>query len=500
MNIIEVQKENEVYFKINADIDQLLELKEYLSCYAPNYKFHPKFRARIWNGKISFFGIKDKLLPIGLLSEFKSFLNRFDYRAQFNFNKEYLYNEISKNQVKDFCDKLTCTTDYTLRDYQYETVWRCLKNKRGVIESATGSGKSLSIYCSIRYLLKNNKQVLLVVPNISLVEQMYSDFKDYGWMDIDDYAVRLYSNKIKNFDNTKPVLITTWQSIFRKSENFFERFGGIIVDEVQHLKSVSIQTIAKKCKNADYRLGFTGTLPMEKADRYNIHGFLGQKLFDLKASTLIDKGILSNIKIANVILKYTPEEVNYIKNRDYQSEIDYILDHKKRNKILNKIIDNTPKEHNILLLVNRIEKSLDLVQPYLQEKYPNRIIYRISGQTDANEREQIRKEMEKNNGVILCATYQTMSTGVNIKKLHNVIFFASYKSKIKVLQSIGRGLRKHKSKEKLILWDVVDDFRWKKRTGNIGENHTFKHFKERLKYYKDQGFEYKNKIIKIENL
>jgi superfamily II DNA or RNA helicase len=134
----------------------------------------------------------------------------------------------------------------------------------------------------------------------------------------------------------------------------------------------------------------------------------------------------------------------------------------------------------------------------LEKKYPNKEILVVYGGIDALEREKIRKKMESKTGLILIATYQTLSTGWNVKNLHQIVFFASYKAKITVLQSIGRGLRTHESKDMLMMFDCVDDLRVPKKTqGNFYENHTYIHWKERMTYYTEQKFETVNKEIRI---
>ena len=256
-----------------------------------------------------------------------------------------------------------------------------------------------------------------------------------------------------------------------------------------------MRLILEKCINAEYRIGYTGTLPEGRSNLYNIFGFLGPKVYDIGSKILMDKGILSKMDIINVKMKYPEDVVKKNKKLDYFEEESFIIKYKKRNKVIKKIIDNIPDGQNTLLLVKRIE-HLDLILEYLEDNLDDKfIIENISGKTKPEEREAIRNLMEKEKNVILVATFGTLSTGVSINNLHNVMFASSYKSKIKVLQSIGRGLRTHISKDKVIIWDLVDDMSYKKRTGKMGYNYTYLHWQERLKHYKKEGFEYKNMKI-----
>lgn len=506
-DVITVDMLDEVNLIIDCDYGQALELKEHFSCYAVNYKYHPKFKARAWNGKISFFNTNDRTLPIGLLRELKPFLEKFNYKIKFLFDRNELLkdNSITLEDIQSFHKALYDGCDVYPRDYQENAIYKAVRNKRGILELCTASGKSLIIYSLIRYLNEVVKgKILLVVPSIGLVSQMYDDIKEYGWDECYDNISLLYGNS-KYYDPNKKILISTWQSIYKKRQNFFEDFDAVLVDETHQSKSASISNILKKCVYAEYRIGLTGTLPTEEADIYNIYGYLGPKIAEVKSRTLIDRGFLSDIKIVNYILRYPKEEINRNRHRKYSEELKAILENPKRNFVLKDIFDNyIKKSHNVLVLSQRIGHIDEMIE-FLKKHYPDRKILKITGEIKAEVREDIRKHIENNDGVILVASYGTLSTGVNIPKLHHVIFASFYKSKIKVLQSIGRGLRKHKSKNKVFVWDIIDDMRYKKQKrkntrSELGFNYAFLHFLERLNYYKDEGFKFIAKSVKLDDL
>ena len=223
---IEVNKLNEVFLGIAADLDIQKELKRYTSCFAPAYKFHPLFKQRRWDGKISFYNIKNQTLPIGILPLFIEFCKDYKYSYHLNFDTKELSNKISIEEIDNFLDNILENSKYKLRDYQRDEIYKCIRNKRGLVESATGSGKSLVIYCIIRYLYHIDKKLLLIVPNVSLVEQMFGDFKDYGW-DCEDIDI-LYSGKEIT---DKKILVSTWQSVYKKSADFFSNFESLLIDE-----------------------------------------------------------------------------------------------------------------------------------------------------------------------------------------------------------------------------------------------------------------------------
>jgi superfamily II DNA or RNA helicase len=510
-DVITVGLRDNVNLEIACEIDQAFELKEYFSCYATNYKFNPKFKAKMWNGKISFFNIHDKTLPIGLLAYLKPFLKKFKYKIRFEFDRTKLKNEITSEDLTSFHNVLFDGVKNNgkpvyPRDYQHEAILSALQHKRGVLEAATGAGKSIIIYSIIRFIMEHVKgKVLLVVPSINLVSQMFSDFREYGWWDNYDDVSLLYGTS-KNYDPKKKVLISTWQSIHKKGQKFFEQFDAVLVDETHNAKSTSIQTVLKKCVNAEYKLGMTGTLPTEQIDRFNIFGYLGPVIYKLRSHELISRGFLSDIRIINTYLRYTSAEVSANRKRKYAEEISFITKNEKRNKVLKHIISskNVKESENILILAQRLN-HIDSIEKYLKDEYPNRTVLKISGVTNPEERERIRQYVECNDSVILVATYGTLSTGVNIPKLHHVIFASFYKSKIKVLQSIGRGLRLHKSKKIIYIWDIIDDMRWKKKkrknsTEEYGYNYAFKHFLERKVFYSEQRFKSIDMRLKLEEL
>lgn len=503
INMIEIYKENEVYVKISADKSVLFELKDYLSCYIPNRFYNPRVKNKIWDGKISFIDLRTNRLPIGLLPNFHRFCIEKGYDYKFNFPHSELYQKVTKKEITNF-SKVLLKCAYTsegdridLRDYQLEAIYKSIKNKRGILECATASGKSLILYVLIRMLLQqdSSRKFILIVPTINLVTQMYQDFVEYGWSDIDEHATRMCTGYVPEFD--KNILITTWQSIYKKGQAFFQTYNVLFIDEVHLAKSMSIKSIAEKCINADYRIGTTGTLPTEESDRYNIFGSLGNIIYKIMYNALMDKGILSKIKIVNLMLKYPEDIVKKNRNRPYPEEKDTIHTYAGRNSAIKMVFDNIKDGDNTLILcenISHLKSIMEYLEDVLDEKY---LIEDIHGKVKAKDRESIRMAMEKESNMVLVGSYGTMSTGINIKKIHNIIFASSYKSKIKVLQSIGRGLRTHKSKKCMYLYDLIDDLTWIKRTGTIGHNHVYKHFLERAKYYKEQGFKCYVKEIKI---
>lgn len=456
------------------------------SAYAPGYRFNPRFKMHVWDGKVRCYNPMSQILPIGLLNNLLVWCDQHNIQYSLQGFKDGLTDKIDKEDLEKQMNSYI-TAGFQARDYQVNAVHAALTNRRGVLLSCTGSGKSLMIYTFLRYLLDNKDvhRAILIVPSVSLVEQMYSDFQDYGWDDLEDHVEMLYSGKKPTFK--KEILISTWQSLEKEDQEFFEVYDACVVDECHQAKCSVVTRLLKLMHNAEYKIGTSGTLPTEISEQLQINSVIGNVLFELKSCELIARGYLTKLNIAAIFLKYPEAFIAENKERTYPEEVKMVEEYPNRNKVLNFIIDHTSPMNNMLILVNHRNHLRD-VETYLHENYPDKKVSIITGDVKAKVREEIRTGIEDEDGTILLATYQTMSTGVNIPKLHAIMLFSNSKSRIKVLQSIGRGLRKHNSKNKVIIYDIVDDLSYKKRTGRIAKNYCMQHFDERSNYYIEQEF------------
>lgn len=456
------------------------------SAYAPGYRFNPRFKMHVWDGKVRCYNPMSQILPIGLLNNLLVWCDQHNIQYSLQGFKDGLTDTIDKEDLEKQMNSYI-TAGFQARDYQVNAVHAALTNRRGVLLSCTGSGKSLMIYTFLRYLLDNKDvhRAILIVPSVSLVEQMYSDFQDYGWDDLEDHVEMLYSGKKPTFK--KEILISTWQSLEKEDQEFFEVYDACVVDECHQAKCSVVTRLLKLMHNAEYKIGTSGTLPTEISEQLQINSVIGNVLFELKSCELIARGYLTKLNIAAIFLKYPEAFIAENKERTYPEEVKMVEEYPNRNKVLNFIIDHTSPMNNMLILVNHRNHLRD-VETYLHENYPDKKVSIITGDVKAKVREEIRTGIEDEDGTILLATYQTMSTGVNIPKLHAIMLFSNSKSRIKVLQSIGRGLRKHNSKNKVIIYDIVDDLSYKKRTGRIAKNYCMQHFDERSNYYIEQEF------------
>ncbi len=486
MDKIEIEKINESFSKVYSydDTDVLSDLQNYFTVEIEGAKFNPKFRQMGWDGRKAFFNYRKGIICNGLIPLTEKWCRNNNVElVKSNFPE---YDELSWEEFLNRNKEILEGSSFVPRDYQEKAAYEALNKRHGILECCTSSGKSLIIYLIIRHLLKRGlKNILLCVPNVSLVNQMFSDFQDYGWKDAEDYCEKLFAGENPTFD--KPVLISTWQSLQTKETTFFEKFTGVIYDECHSSKAAVVNKILKACENSSWRIGTTGTLPTSQVDTLSIACVLGSVLYRITSKELIDRGFLTRMIVAGIFVKYPFEFTKRIRGADYTNEVKEFEECDARQRAIDAIIKHTKQEHNLLVLVNHIE-HLEKVANYIKEKFPDRIVEIIDGKIGAKKREEIRKGAEDKEGLVIVATYGTCSTGINIKKLHGIVLYSNSKSKIRVLQSLGRGLRKHETKDKVILYDVVDDCRYTKRTGTIFQNRVFEHWLERKKFYEQEGY------------
>ena len=485
MTNLVISKKNEVFLQVEAEPHVYYELQDQFTFDVPGAKFMPQYRSKYWDGKIRLFNVQKKEIYVGLLDRVVSFCRNHGYDYEFLDNKFYglpfEQNEnISKEGVKDYMNSI-CS--HTPREYQVDGVYEALKNNRKLVISPTASGKSLMIYSVVRYFVERQKDVLIVVPTTSLVEQMYKDFEDYGW-DIGSYCHKIYGGKEKQ--SQSQVIITTWQSIYKLPKKYFERFDVVVGDEAHQFKSKSLVNIMTKLHNAKYRYGFTGTLDGTQTHKWVLEGLFGPSYKIIATKELIEKGYLAQLDIKVLLLKHKPK-----KFETYEDEVQEIISNPKRNNFIKNLALDL--KGNTLILYTRVESHGMIIHDLINKNCNDgRKVFFIYGGVETEERERVRQIIESEKDAIIIASYGTFSTGINIKNLHNVIFASPSKSRVRNLQSIGRVLRKSNKKSSATLYDIADDF-----THNSRKNYTLNHLIERIKTYIEENFNYEIVQIKI---
>jgi superfamily II DNA or RNA helicase len=325
-------------------------------------------------------------------------------------------------------------------------------------------------------------KILVIVPTTSLVEQMYKDFADYGY-DTEEFCHKIYSGKEKVTD--KRVIISTWQSIYKFGPEWFSQFNTIFGDEVHLFKAKSLSTMMDKCTEAQYRFGLTGTLDGTETNKLVLEGLFGPTFTVTRTVELQKNKQLAELDISILLLRYHNDICNMMKDKTYQEELDYIVTYEPRNKFISKIA--LDQKGNTLVMFQFVEKHGKVLYEMIKDLAPEgRKVFYVSGEVDATDREQIRGIVEKENDSIIVASLGTFSTGINIRNLHNIVFATPSKSQVKVLQSIGRGLRQSDDGRTTKLIDIADDLHVKSH-----KNFTLKHSAERIKIYTKEGFKYK---------
>ena len=430
----------------------------------------------------------------------------YDHLMKFALQRHYLVKSdvvsvtatsgLSDENIADFFTALNlhCKNKPIIpRDYQIESFKHCVKKERSLLLSPTSSGKSLVIYSLIRWhqnFLAKDK-ILILVPTTNLVSQMYNDFKDYSshdkW-DGEGQCHMIYSGRDKKTD--KQIIISTWQSLFRLPAQYFQQFGMVVGDEAHLCNATSLKGILEKMISCRYRFGTTGTLTESKTHQFVLEGLFGKVYKAVTSKQLMKDKHISELKIQCLLMQYPDVERDSQKKSTYKEEIDFIVSHTKRNNfICNLALD---QKGNTLILFNYVEKHGKVLKKMMETKANGRDIFFIAGETDVDERESIRAVTEDCKDAVIIASSGVLSTGVNIKNLQSLIFAHPYKAKIRNLQSIGRILRLDDKNNKAVLYDIVDDLHWKKR-----DNYGLKHWRERVKIYADEKFDYNFQQVTI---
>lgn len=484
-NTIRVGMVNHSYMAIESNPAQEQELREFFSFYVPGYKFMPAYKRKVWDGKIKLYNQVTKQINVGLYHHLRKFCADRFYPLQIVDSYEW-GTPTDRNKINhpDLVKLLAnLGAPFEPYEYQYDAIAHSIENKRAVLLSPTGSGKSFIIYNIMRWFEKNeNGKVLIIVPTTSLVEQMYKDFEEYGY-DVQTHCHMIYSGKDKQTD--KRVTISTWQSIYKFGREWFEDYHCVFGDEVHLFKAKSLSTLMDKCINARYRIGTTGTLDGTETNKLVLEGLFGPVYKVTTTAKLQKDKTLADLDIKVLLLRYHNDECHKMKGKTYQEEIEYIVTNPKRNKFVKNLA--VDQKGNTLVLFQFVEKHgkvlYDLIKKEVGE---DRKVFYVSGEVGASDREQIRGIVEGQKNAIIVASLGTFSTGINIRNLHNIIFASPSKSQVKVLQSIGRGLRQSDNGATTNLYDISDDLHTRGY-----RNFTLKHSAERIKIYTKEGFKYK---------
>jgi len=493
-NVI-VRNVDTVNVRVETDAGVAREISDFFTYDVPGARFMPAFRNKMWDGKIRLFNAFNRMLPRGLLDHLAEFVRVREYTMEVSPELVEKGDLFDRNEIAMFLSSLNLTaagSSITVYDHQMDAITTAINRERCLLLSPTASGKSLVIYSLVRWWLDRiqpHRKVLIVVPTISLVSQMISDFKDYsksnGW-DASTECHGIYGGEDKMTDAR--VVVSTWQSIYKLPRAYFDQFEAVIGDEAHLFKAQSLNGIMNKLVECPYRIALTGTLDGSKIHKLAIEGLFGPVHRVITTKELMDRNLLASLRIECLLLRYPPEIRKTVCGLDYHGEIEWLVNCEKRNEFIAHLASAT--RGNTLVLFNYVEKHgnplYDLIQTTAMTAIENRKTFFVAGETEMEQREGIRNIVEKESNAIIVASYGTFSTGINIKSLKNVIFASPSKSRIRILQSIGRQLRKADGKHIAKLYDIADDL-------HHGEtlNYTLRHFLKRVKIYESEEFRYK---------
>ena len=477
MNPCKLVIQDEVNIKLEGlPVDVRRKIANALKFEVPYARHTPHYKLGRWDGKIPFFGVGGT-----------GYVNHLNIIAEILSKQNYSITDIEDNRQSITLDFQPVTETYwadqgvcwpkghpaegdkiLLRDYQVEAINNFLNNPQSLQEIATGAGKTITT-ATLSHIAEQYGRTLVIVPNKSLVQQTEEDYKNCGL----DVGVYFGDRK----DLAKTHTICTWQSLNildKKTKSgeavltlaeFLEGVQTVMVDEVHQAKAEVLKSLlTQNLRNAPIRWGLTGTVPKEKFEFEAIHAALGPVIGRISAKELQDKGVLSNCHV-NIM-----QLIDVVSHRDYQSELKYLVTDDRRVEYLASEFNRIRESGNTLILVDRVSAGKKL-----QELIPDSTF--ISGEVKVKDRKETYDEIQDATNNVIIATYGVAAVGINIPRIFNLVLLEPGKSFVRVIQSIGRGVRKAKDKDFVQIWDFTSTCKFAKR-----------HLTERKKFYKDAQY------------
>lgn len=488
MVTLTIDKLDETHIIVRVDDESVRHDLDTYFCYKQvNYQYTPQYKKSKgrWDGATHLYSIPTGKLLSGLYWHVIKFANNHKLTVISSYKPTI--EDITIEDTLKFIDKLNIHSDgkpIEVHDYQIEAIHYTLKYNRALLLSPTSSGKSLIIYALVRAYLRKKKRILIAVPSTMLVNQLISDFKDYSsevsW-DSEKACTSVFYGSEKDFG--KAVVIGTWQSLVKLAPVYLKTFDCIIADEAHGFKSAIVSGLIKSCTNATIRIGTTGTLDGKILSSIYLQGLFGATYRTISIRELIDSGRVATPNIHCAVLKYPKEIVKSCNISDYQEEMDWIVTSEARMKFITKLANKCVG--NTIVLFQFVDKHGKPLFEMMEKHLKNKLVLYISGETDLDNREDIKLLFRTRNDIVLIASYGTMSTGVSIKEIYNLILGSPNKSRIRLWQSIGRALRLCLGKLVANIFDISDDLRYDNKI-----NYTFKHARERALEYENEKIDY----------
>jgi len=469
---------DDVWVRVNCDDARAHELSDYFTFKPDNVVFMKRqSRYRGWDGSVRLFKLRDHRIYRGLVPRIIEWAEQHSYTIENECPEVFPF---LPDEALDGWLEHMAQNGYlplALRDYQKDALREALNVHRSIIVSPTGSGKSYIIWLLAQAI--SAPQTLIIVPTTSLVSQLHADFQSYGCEPENIQTIQAGQSKAPS----APLVISTWQSIYDLPASYFGQFGCVICDEVHLAKAKSLTGLLEKCVNIPYRFGFTGTITDTEVHRLILEGLFGTVSQVTTTRALVKAEQLAPIRVKLCVIKYPSSTCRQVRTMDYQEEVDFIVSDPARNAFIAHLVSKL--KGNTLVLFNLIDKHGKGLYDLITKLCPGKSTHFVTGNVAADDRESIRRvvEADEEDEHVIVASFGVFSTGVNLRRLHNLVFAAAGKSKIRTLQSIGRGLRTHASKTHITLYDIVDDLRIGQR-----RNYAWKHAQERSMLYAQEHF------------
>lgn len=494
---IELVKCDNVHMHVVADSGIKMEIMEEFSFYAKNYKFHPKVKNKMWDGKIRLLNSRTSNIYIGLIYKLYKFAKARGYTIKID--KDLInFNKLTDEDIEKAYYKYVDSEEFDLRDYQLSSVLDCMYHKRKLLLSPTSSGKSLIIYLICRMLNEMGFRVLITTTSISLVGQLADDFRSYRKDKSEVLKINEITSGVEKYTDDD-IVVSTWQSAWEMPEDWFDQFDAIIGDEAHTYQAKSLVAMMEKAKNAEYRIGMTGTLDESEANKMTLEGLFGPVVQYITTQEMIERGYAATITIHAIVLSHTQKDRKELsdaikkvpKNKPgmkFSTEADFIAAHERRNKYVCDLMANV--NGNTLSLYQFVDKHGTKLYELLKERKDPEKVFFIHGGAKKEYRENAKRVAENSDDVTLLASFGTFQQGESVKRINNLVIAFTSKSRIRILQSLGRGLRKGNGKFHVNVFDIVDDL---KHGGK--DNYALSHFRERYRYYLEEGH-----TVKIHNI
>lgn len=481
---------------VSAQDQILVEIFSYFSFRPNGFEYMPTFRSGVWDGYVRLFDRKRFTLSIGLFPDLVKFAKDNGYGIEVNENGGKIF---EKHDPFEFLSRWNEWSEIEPHKYQSDALTKIVKVNKALVLSPTGSGKSLINYMLLRYILEyTDYKVLVTVPNIQLVEQFFADCQDYELetdiIKVSENIHKLYG-KQEAYDGSKRILVSTWQSVYKNDVKFFEQFQSYICDEAHLADAKGLTHVVNSLrKTAVFKVGTTATTDGSKCHAMQLKSLFGMLVKTKTTRELINDGVLTELEIRCLVVDYTDGDVidaaramRRAKKDGYQQEVDMMLNATERTDLI--VSEAMKTDHNTLILFSFVGKHGHILHEKLNEvaeTHGKEILY-IDGEVDVKDRETIRAKFKNQNNIVLVASYGTFSTGINVKEIHYLILAHPLTKRIRLLQSIGRVLRRAEGKTKAVLIDVVD-----KIFDDGGKKHNFVYgqFIKRLEIYENEQFEY----------